>query len=150
MKSALKTGFLLSISWIFCLITPGKAEDGALSTLEIEANGHFYTVELAISPEQRRRGLMYRTGLDRNRGMLLVYQQTGNHRIWMKNMQIALQIYWLDSDFRVIGQRRVEPCSKDPCPIYGVSNPSRYILELSDNEHDLSIGDRITGLNVLP
>ena len=135
-------GILLAIVFL-----PG---DGiAAQFIEIKVAATSYRVELARSAEERRRGLMMRPGLERSSGMLLVYRQAGDHRIWMKNMLIPLRVYWIDSDSRVIGSRRLEPCPQDPCPIYSISQPSLYVLELSDHEHDIKLGDRINGLSDL-
>ena len=108
-----------------------------------------YRVEVARTPMARRRGLMMRDRLDRSSGMLLVYQQADDHRIWMKNMLIPIRAYWIDSDARVVAARRLEPCLELPCPVYSVAMPSLYVLELSDHEHDLKPGDRIEGLSDL-
>ena len=121
-----------------------------MNVAKIGINGHFYQVELAISSDQRRLGLMHRTELSSNEGMLLVYSKPGDHRIWMKNVLIPLRIYWIDVDHRIIDYRRVEPCSENPCPVYGASGSSKFVLELSDTDHDIGIGDRVSGLNVLP
>ena len=92
---------------------------------------------------------MHRSSLDRNGGMLLVYRRTGDHRIWMKNMRIALRVYWIDDAARVIEMQRLEPCQQSPCPVYFASKPSRYVLEHSDHEHPLEVGDRIDGIKEL-
>ncbi|MGD2171132.1 MAG: DUF192 domain-containing protein [Gammaproteobacteria bacterium] len=116
---------------------------------EIRIGGERYDVELAITPEERGRGLMYRQSIDPRGGMLLVYQNPGNHRIWMKNVPIPLRVYWIDSNAEVIGAQRLEPCSSDPCPVYAVEKPSLYVLELADRDHGLVPGDRIRGLDSL-
>ena len=121
-----------------------------MNVIKIGINGHFYQVELAVSSEQRRLGLMHRSELVDDRGMLLVYARGGDHRIWMKNMRIPLRVYWIDADYRVIGKRRVEPCGANPCPVYGVAEASQYILELNDTDHAIGIGDRVDGLSSLP
>lgn len=121
----------------------------AAQLIEVRAGGMTYRVEVARTPAQRRQGLMHRSSLDRQGGMLLVYRKTGDHRIWMKNMRIALRVYWIDDDARVIEMQRVEPCQQSPCPVYFASRPSRYVLELSDHDHPLKAGDRIDGLNEL-
>jgi hypothetical protein len=107
-------------------------------------------VELATTPEARGRGLMYRERLDPRGGMLLVYRNDGNHRIWMKNVPIALRVFWIDRDFRVIDARRLPPCKADPCPVYAVDRDSRYVLELADRDHGLRPGDIVSGLDSLP
>lgn len=116
---------------------------------QIGIGDHSYQVELATTPEARGKGLMYRHSLDPRGGMLLVYPREGDHRIWMKNVPIALRVYWIDSNFEVIGARRLPPCQADPCPVYAANKPSRYVLELADRDHDLKTGDRIRGLGGL-
>ena len=121
----------------------------AAQLLQISAGGATYQIEVARTPAQRRQGLMHRSSLDRQGGMLLVYRKTGDHRIWMKNMRIALRVYWIDDAARVIEMQRLEPCQQSPCPVYFASKPSRYVLELSDHEHPLKVGDRIDGIKEL-
>ena len=124
-----------------CAVTAAQA-------LELKIEGEIYRIELATTPEQRRLGLMHRRELERHEGMLLVYPHTGDHRIWMKNVLVALRVYWLDEQFEVVGAQRLEPCYADPCPIYAVDRASRYVLELSDHEHPLKIGDRLDGIRL--
>ncbi|HKJ50571.1 MAG TPA: DUF192 domain-containing protein [Gammaproteobacteria bacterium] len=120
------------------------------ATHRIVIGNEAYQVELATTPEERGRGLMYREHLDPRGGMLLVYRSPGNHRIWMKNVPIPLWVYWIDGNSEVIGARRLEPCTSDPCPVYAVDRPSLYVLELADGDHRLLPGNRIRGLDSLP
>ena len=105
-----------------------------------------YQVELATSAEQRRLGLMHRSQLGPRQGMLLVYPQAGDHRIWMKNMLIPLRVYWIDAGSVVIGVQRLQPCTAGLCPVYAVDGDSQYILELGDYDHPLGVGDRIENI----
>ena len=89
---------------------------------------------------------MQRQYLAPRQGMLLVYAQQGDHRIWMKNMLIPLWVYWIDAGHRVIARRRLEPCKQQPCPVYSANGDSRYILELGDYDHPLAVGDRVAGI----
>jgi len=114
--------------------------------VELDIGQSAYQVELAVTPTQRRQGLMYRRHLDSRQGMLLVYSRAGDHRIWMKNMRIALRVYWIDDEFTVISEQRLEPCSSFPCPVYSAPRAARFILELGDYDHALAIGDKIEGL----
>lgn len=113
---------------------------------ELMLGSRLYQLEVASTAEQRRQGLMHRRHLERNQGMLLVYQQPGDHRIWMKNMLIPLRVYWIDVNYTVIGMRRVEPCKQSPCAVYSVDRDSQYILELGDYEHPLAAGDSLPGI----
>jgi uncharacterized membrane protein (UPF0127 family) len=116
---------------------------------DIRLGGESYRVELATTPETRSRGLMYRRQLDPRGGMLLVYKDDGNHRIWMKNVPIALRVFWIDRNYRVVDARRLPPCKADPCPVYAADRDSRYVLELADRDHPLRPGDRVDGLEGL-
>jgi len=92
---------------------------------------------------------MHREQLARNGGMLLVYPRSGDHRIWMKNMRIPLTVIWIDDQFKVLQVQRLDPCHASPCPVFSSPFPARYILELSDYDHDVKPGERIEGLNDL-
>jgi len=116
---------------------------------EIGIGKDIYRVELATTAEARSKGLMFRRSLDPYGGMLLVYREDGDHRIWMKNVPIALRVYWIDNRFKVIGALRLPPCEADPCPVYAASSASRYVLELSDRDHPLQVGDLVRGLDGL-
>ena len=129
------------------LLVPGGLAAAGKLTLGI--GGSQYQVELAISPDERSRGLMHRRGLDPYGGMLLVYRAPGDHLIWMKNMSIPLRVFWIGADHVVIDAQRLEPCSADPCPVYAAPGPSQFVLELDDRDHDLRPGDRIEGLGKL-
>jgi uncharacterized membrane protein (UPF0127 family) len=92
---------------------------------------------------------MYRQQLDSRQGLLLVYSRAGDHRIWMKNMRIALRVYWIDDEFTVISEQHLKPCSSSPCPVYSAPRAARFILELGDYDHALASGDTIEGLDGL-
>jgi len=114
--------------------------------IELEVGQSAYQIELAVTPAQRRQGLMHRQQLDSRQGMLLVYSRAGDHRIWMKNMRIALRVFWIDDKFTVISAQRLQPCSSSPCPVYSAPRDARFILELGDYNHELATGDKIEGL----
>jgi len=141
-------GTRAGLFFLFLLQTPDLGAQ--TETIDIAIGNRDYRLELAQTPEQRRLGLMYRQQLEPDRGMLLVYGESGDHRIWMKNMSIPLRVYWIDSNFEVIIMRRLEPCAEHPCPSYSSPRPARYVLELSDDDHDLAAGDGIEGLSGLP
>ncbi|HUV23470.1 MAG TPA: DUF192 domain-containing protein [Gammaproteobacteria bacterium] len=119
-----------------------------VAAIELKLGQEFYQIELATTPGQRQQGLMHRQRLAPGEGMLLVYEQAGNHRIWMKNMLIPLRVYWIDADFTVLDMQRLEPCTGSPCPIFSVAQDSKYVLELGDYDHPLAPGDRIEAIRV--
>lgn len=89
-------------------------------------------VEIVSRKEDLRRGLQFRTSLDKNAGMLFVFPGRGTVRFWMKDTKIPLDMIWMDDDKKVIFMAaHVPPCSHDPCPTYGPLEPSRYVLEIN-------------------
>jgi len=136
-------------SVFFLFISSISYADETPGTIEIRLGQTSYQVELALTPAQRRKGLMYREQLAGNAGMLLVYPRSGDHRVWMKNMRIPLQVIWIDAGFTVRHIQRLEPCETSPCPVFSAPVAVRYILELGDQVHQVELGDQIEGLNDL-
>jgi uncharacterized membrane protein (UPF0127 family) len=123
-----------------------SANDIIFSKKQLILNGEDYLLEIARSTKQRRHGLMYRGHLDKRQGMLFIYPGSGDHRIWMKNTLIPLTVIWLDKNEKIIGIKKLPPCVSDPCPSYGVSKPSKYVLELDSGSHSLKPGQSIKGI----
>jgi uncharacterized membrane protein (UPF0127 family) len=96
------------------------------------------TAELAVTDEERARGLMYREKIALDYGMLFCFAEEDLHAFWMKNTLIALDLLWLDRDRRIVHiSRNVPPCMEDPCPSYAPDRPGAYVLELGAGGADL-------------
>lgn len=110
-------------------------------------DGYAIAAELAVSDEERQLGLMFRKKINPDQGMLFIFERENFYSIWMKNMNIPLDILWLDKEKRIVHiERDVPPCQEDPCPTYTSRFPAIYVLELkagSVNEHMLKIYDRL-------
>ena len=139
---------LIMIITLCSLLTVGTAISDEISFVrkQLILGGEKYSIEIARTVEQRRQGLMFRDQLDERDGMLFIYPRPGYHQIWMKNTLVTLTVIWIDENSQIIDIKILPPCVFDPCPIYGVSKPSKYILELSDGNHRLESSQRIDGL----
>jgi hypothetical protein len=94
-------------------------------------------------------GLMYRSELREDGGMLFVFGRDSRWGIWMANMRFSIDIIWIDSKKRVVDiKRRVKPCTTIlNCKTYCPSRSARYVLELasgSTSRMGIRIGETIS------
>lgn len=71
------------------------------------------SAEVAQTPKDRARGLMYRTKLKNNTGMLFVWDQRDYYRMWMKNTYISLDMLFIDGNTVVDIVERAKPNNID-------------------------------------
>ncbi len=102
----------------------------------VELKGQRYTVEVASDGAARNRGLMYRDQLADGTGMLFLHDVEEPQAYWMKNTRIPLDIFYFDSQRRLVSvSRGVPPCALgDRCPPYPSAGPALYVLELNAGE----------------
>jgi len=141
---------------IASLALPAWAQDGPdgyaitpMSTSWVELRGHRYTVEIAQTEAQRARGLMFRDHMAGDHGMLFIHGVQEPLAYWMKNTLIGLDIFYFDSDRRLVSvSKRTPPCTLgDACPPYRSEGPALYVLELNSGVADYlhaKQGDRLT------
>ena len=124
------------------------ASSGAsdLSTVTIDASGGKEVevrVEIADGLFEQQRGLMHRTSLGEDRGMLFVYRREQPLSFWMKNTRIPLSIAYIDSKGRITDILDMKPLDDKP-PHYVSSEPVRYALEVNQGffeERGVRVGD---------
>ncbi|MCX6721733.1 MAG: DUF192 domain-containing protein [Candidatus Staskawiczbacteria bacterium] len=91
-----------------------------------------FQIELAITKAQRQKGLMYRNELNKDKGMLFVFNKEGIYPFWMKNTLIPLDMIWIDSSNKVVFvSQNVQPCKNLICPSVMPIGPAKYVLELN-------------------
>jgi len=104
-------------------------------------------LEVADTEEARSRGLMFRTSLQEDHGMLFVFETEGEHAFWMKNTYLSLDILFLSNKGDIVDlYHRLPPCPLDPCPSYAPRAPARYALEVPagfSERHHIRKGDRV-------
>jgi hypothetical protein len=103
-----------------------------------------FAVELAATPEQLERGLMFRSRLDSGEGMLFDFGAARPVAMWMKNTLIPLDMLFIDRGGRVIHvEEYAVPGSLQP---RGPSAPVLAVLELAGGTArrlKLGVGDRV-------
>lgn len=116
-------------------------------TLKSGGNEVKLTVEIADESEECSQGLMYREKLDSERGMLFVFDEEDEHRFWMKNTLIPLDIIFFNAQREVVDIiADMRPCPTDAkiCPVYASSKPAEFALEVNGGfaeENEVKVGD---------
>ena len=103
-------------------------------------------LEVAKTAEQQAMGLMYRTSLADDRGMLFEFKPARWVNFWMKNCQIALDMIFLRDGVVTAIEVSAPPCTTDPCPTYGPDTAVDRVIELRGGraaELGVKVGDRI-------
>jgi uncharacterized protein len=127
--------------------TEAARPSSRLGTVTIYASGGKEVrvrVEIADDSAERARGLMYRTALGENRGMLFVYDSEMRLSFWMKNTLIPLSIAFMDAKGRIVDIQDMKPLDDDP-PSYVSAEPAQYALEVNRGffeERGVKVGDR--------
>jgi len=121
---------------------------GCAQVSTVELRGKSFRVELARTPAEQAKGLMFRTELADDAGMLFLFDDEAPRAFWMKNCKIPLDILYFDSQWRLVGKSlNTPPCNLgDRCPSYPSGAPARYVLELRGGlgeEMGVILGDRL-------
>ncbi|MFO0920733.1 MAG: DUF192 domain-containing protein [Candidatus Saccharimonadales bacterium] len=104
------------------------------------------SLEIANTDATRVMGLSGRENMEENSGLLFVFPKPGKQCIWMKDMNFALDIIWLDSDKKITAIKKdVKPESYPDafCP----SDDAKYVIELNSgvsSRAGLQVGQKIS------
>ncbi len=119
--------------------------DGAKVQIMTAGKTVTYNVEVAATPREINQGLMFRTALAPDAGMLFVFDRDENRYFWMENTLIPLDMIYISGDSRVVGVREnAVPRSREPITPPG---PCTYVLEVSGGEsgrQGICAGDIVT------
>ena len=106
-----------------------------------------FVVELAKTQAQREQGLMFRTNLDLDKGMLFIFDDQKIRKFWMKDTYIPLDMVFISSDGQIVGiVENAKPKSLTP---QFVNQLSQYVLEINGGlakKYDINTGDLIKNL----
>jgi len=103
-------------------------------------------LEIADTEPKRAQGLMYRDELEKNNGMIFIFERPQRVNFWMKNVKIPLDIIFIRNDRAVNIYRNVSPCRSDYCEIYPSETITDYAIELNSgfcDTNNIKIGEKI-------
>ena len=117
-----------------------------LPTIELKASIYRIQAELADTPKAREVGLMNRTSMPTNSGMLFVFEQKAGHCFWMNNTKIPLSIAFIADEGKIVNIEEMQAeTTNNHCPKAAV----RYALEMNKqwfSERVIVPGTVVTGL----
>ncbi len=100
-------------------------------------------VEVAKTPEERSHGLMERKHLNKDEGMLFIFESEDYHGFWMKNTFIPLSIAFIEKSGRIAWITDMKPLTLDS---HVPPKPILYALEMNKgwfSSHGVKVGDII-------
>lgn len=100
-----------------------------MKTTEVKLGNKKYTLEVAETSKDRRKGLMGVKNLDEDKGMLFDFQEEGNHEMWMYNTPIALDQIFINAEQEVIKVVTREPNDEE---LIGAED-TLYVVEVNAN-----------------
>ena len=101
-------------------------------------------VEIADDDAERARGLMKRTELAEDAGMLFVFERERTLSFWMRNTLIPLSIAYIDAEGRIVDIEDMEPL--DDQTKHPSAEPAQYALEVNQgffDERGIEVGDTV-------
>ena len=122
---------------------PGYAADDTLEIVS-KTGVHVFAVELAVTEEQRSRGLMFRRSLPEGQGMLFKFEPDQIITMWMHNTYIPLDMIFIRSDGRIL--RIAENTKPESDNIISSGGPARGVLEViagTARKLGLAPGDKV-------
>jgi uncharacterized protein len=117
-----------------------------LQPLEIVSKSgvHTFLVEMAVTPEEQAKGLMFRRELPEGQGMLFDFHHEEPATFWMKNTYVSLDMIFIRADGRILRiAENTEPLSEALVPSGG---PVRAVLEVvagTAKKFGIAPGDRV-------
>lgn len=128
----------ISLAWLFLGSSKPASDQAFLASVPID-------IEIAQTPNQRIRGLSGRASLPAQAGLLFVFDSPGRHGIWMKDMEFAIDIAWLDQDKKIIHLE--ENISPETFPkVFYPPSEALYVLEVNAGffaTHKIKIGQTL-------
>ena len=142
---------LVLVAVLSVLILPLAGSAGRLAAAELQpleiaskSGVRVFAVEMATTPEEQAKGLMFRRELPEGQGMLFDFQREQPTSFWMKNTYVALDMMFIRADGRILRiAENTVPLSE---ALVSSGGPVRAVLEVvagTAKKLGIAPGDRV-------
>ncbi|MDN3543792.1 DUF192 domain-containing protein [Kinneretia asaccharophila] len=141
----IKTLTLALLASLFGASTWAQSAAQQLPAIQLSAGMHLIQAEVAETQEQRAIGLMHRSSMPTNAGMLFVFEQAGVQCFWMKNTLLPLSIAFVADDGSIVNIADMQPMSEAS---HCSTKPVRYALEMNQGwfaKRAIKAGSKLRG-----
>lgn len=107
-----------------------------MASIKINIGNKPYNVELALTEEEKEKGLSNRESLDQNSGMLFIFDEPQEVSIWMKDTSIPLDIIFINDELEVTNVYQGIPDSEEMM----IEDNISFVLEVNANS-GIKVGD---------
>jgi len=124
----------------------GIANAQSLPVVQLQAGMHLIRAEVAADFGSRSQGLMYRTAMPSNAGMLFIFDEVSSPCMWMKNTLIPLSVAFIDEHGAILNVEDMQPQTEDS---HCAKGSARYALEMNRGwfaARGVKPGSRIGGI----
>ncbi|MDO8413456.1 MAG: DUF192 domain-containing protein [Gallionellaceae bacterium] len=119
-------------------------------TITLHSGTHRIQAEIAATPQSRKNGLMRRSHLCADCGMLFIFPNTSKVSFWMKDTPLPLSIAFITADGTILNIEEMQPNTTDA---HSAQGQALYALEMPSAwfvKHGIKPGASIQGLQQAP
>lgn len=158
MEKNFRDGLIISLVVAITIVSATSYSNSSIGESQLSgADATVYTgeenfsidLEIADTPEERLRGLMYRRSLEENHGMLFIFPEEKKRSFWMKNTYIPLDIIYLNENKTIVDIDLADPqpnTSEENLKLYPSEKPAKYVIEMNQGfseNNSVDVGDRV-------
>jgi uncharacterized protein len=143
-RSAVVAGVFLAVSFLAMPFPTARSTEQQTLEIATKSGVHVFSVELAVTEQERERGLMFRRSVPELTGMLFDFEVDQPVAMWMKNTYVSLDMIFIQSDGRI--RRIAENTEPESEKIIRSGGPVRAVLEVAGGtarKLGIEAGDRV-------
>ncbi|MEO7580358.1 MAG: DUF192 domain-containing protein [Massilia sp.] len=122
------------------------AQNAVFGSTQLSAGMHLIKAEVAEADAERQQGLMFREKMDKNAGMVFVFDAPATQCMWMKNTLLPLSVAFIDAEGKIVNIEDMQPQTLDS---HCSKKPVKFALEMNlgwFKEKNIKPGSAIAGL----